>query len=121
MKFKCEKEILEKTFSLTRRATPNRAGTNPVLSGLYVEVKKNKLVVLGTDLDLTIRIENEVGGEEDGRAVIPGALLADIIRVLEEGQISFLTTEDEIQINNGKSEFNLRTLPVDEFQWNLLN
>ena len=115
MKFKCEKEALEKTFSLARRATPNRSGTNPVLAGLHVELKKNKLVVLGSDLDLTIRIELEVGGEEDGKAVIPGALLADIIRVLEEGQISFLTTEDEIQINNGKSEFNLRTLPVDEF------
>ena len=115
MKFKCEKEALEKTFSLARRATPNRSGTNPVLSGLHVELKKNKLVVLGSDLDLTIRIELAVGGEEDGKAVIPGALLADIIRVLEEGQISFSTTEDEIQINNGKSEFNLRTLPVDEF------
>ncbi len=115
MKFKCEKEALEKTFSLARRATPNRSGTNPVLSGLHVELKKNKLVVLGSDLDLTIRIELAVGGEEDGKAVIPGALLSDIIRVLEEGQISFATTEDEIQINNGKSEFNLRTLPVDEF------
>ena len=115
MKFKCEKELLEKTFSLARRATPNRSGTNPVLAGLYVELKKNKLVVLGSDLDLTIRIELTVGGEEDGKVVIPGALLSDIIRVLEEGQISFETKEDEIQINNGKSEFNLRTLPVDEF------
>ena len=69
MKFKCEKETLEKTFSLARRATPNRSGTNPVLSGLHVELKKNKLVVLGSDLDLTIRIELEVGGEEDGKAV----------------------------------------------------
>ncbi len=34
MKFKCEKELLEKTFSLARRATQNRSGTNPVLAGL---------------------------------------------------------------------------------------
>ena len=52
MKFKCEKEALEKTFSLARRATPNRSGTNPVLAGLHVELKKNKLVVLGSDLSL---------------------------------------------------------------------
>ena len=115
MKFKCEKETLEKAFSLARRATPNRSGTNPVLSGLHIEVKKNKLVVLGSDLDLTIRIENEVGGEEDGKAVIPGALLADIIRVLDDGQISFVLKDSEIQIKSGKSEFNLRTLPVDDF------
>ena len=56
MKFKCEKEILEKTFSLARKATPNRSGTNPVLSGLFLELKKDKLVVIGSDLDLTIRI-----------------------------------------------------------------
>ena len=115
MKFKCEKEILEKTFSLARKATPNRSGTNPVLSGLFLELKKDKLVVIGSDLDLTIRIEIKVGGEEEGRVVIPGALLADIIRVLENGQISFVVRDEEIQINSGKSEFNLRTLPVDEF------
>ena len=78
MKFKCEKEILEKTFSLARKATPNKTGTNPVLSGLFMELRKDKLVVLGSDLDLTIRIELKVGGEEDGKVVIPGALLADI-------------------------------------------
>ena len=115
MKFKCEKEILEKTFSLARKATPNRSGTNPVLSGLFLELKKDKLVVIGSDLDLTIRIEIKVGGEEEGKAVIPGALLADIIRVLENGQISFVVRDEEIQINSGKSEFNLRTLPADEF------
>ena len=115
MKFKCEKEILEKTFSLARKATPNRSGTNPVLSGLFLELKKDKLVVVGSDLDLTIRIEIKVGGEEEGKVVIPGALLSDIIRVLDNGQISFVVRDEEIQINSGKSEFNLRTLPVDEF------
>ena len=115
MKFKCEKEILEKTFSLARKATPNRSGSNPVLSGLFLELKKDKLVVIGSDLDLTIRIEIKVGGEEEGKVVIPGALLADIIRVLDNGQISFVVRDEEIQINSGKSEFNLRTLPVDEF------
>ena len=115
MKFKCEKEILEKTFSLARKATPNRSGTNPVLSGLFLELKKDKLVVIGSDLDLTIRIEIKVGGEEEGKVVIPGALLSDIIRVLDNGQISFVVRDEEIQINSGKSEFNLRTLPVDEF------
>ena len=115
MKFKCEKEILEKTFSLARKATPNRSGSNPVLSGLFLELKKDKLVVIGSDLDLTIRIEIKVGGEEEGKVVIPGALLSDIIRVLDNGQISFVVRDEEIQINSGKSEFNLRTLPVDEF------
>ena len=115
MKFKCEKEILEKTFSLARKATPNRSGSNPVLSGLFLELKKDKLVVIGSDLDLTIRIEIKVGGEEEGKVVIPGALLADIIRVLDNGQISFVVRDEEIQINSGKSEFNLRTLPVYEF------
>ena len=80
-----------------------------------MELKKDKLVVLGSDLDLTIRIELKVGGEQDGKTVIPGALLADISRVLEDGQISFVTKEEEIQIKSGKSEFNLRTFPVDDF------
>jgi DNA polymerase-3 subunit beta len=115
MKFTCEKQLLEKAFSLARRATPNRSGASVVLSGLFVELKKNTLVVLGSDLDLTIRIQLEVGGAEDGKTVIPGALLADIIRVLDDGQISFLAKEEEVQIKSGKSEFNLRTLPVDEF------
>ena len=115
MKFKCEKEILEKAFGLAKKASPNRNLSNPVLSGIYLELTQNNLVIIGTDLDLTIRTEVEVGGEKDGKAVIPGGLATEIIKALENGKVSFETLDEEIQVKAGKSDFSLRTLPVDEF------
>ena len=58
-----------------------------MLAGLHLTLKKNRLVVVGSDLDLTIRVQVEVGGEKDGMTVIPAALGAEIMRALDSGQV----------------------------------
>lgn len=115
MKFHCERDVLDRAFSIARRATPGRGGALPVLAGLYLNLKKNRLVVVGSDLDLTIRVQSEVGGEEDGTTVIPAALGTEIMRALESGRVQLEVDDKGARVTSGRSDFNLRTLPADEF------
>ncbi len=115
MKFRCDRDVLDRAFSVARRATPGRGGALPVLAGLQLTLKKNRLVVVGSDLDLTIRVQVEVGGEKDGTAVIPATLGAEIMRALDSGQVQVEVDDEGARVVSGRSDFNLRTLPTDEF------
>jgi DNA polymerase-3 subunit beta len=70
---------------------------------------------MGTDLDLTIRMEQEVVGLEDGSCVIPARLATDIVRSLEAGVVTLDAGEERVEISAARSHFELRTFPVVEF------
>ena len=38
MKFRCERDVLDRAFSIARRAVSGRGGSLPVLSGLHLHV-----------------------------------------------------------------------------------
>lgn len=115
MKFRCERDILVEALSTAARAVATRGGALPVLSGIRMEVVGPQLRLAGSDLDLTIQIELEVGGQLDGVCVLPARLTADIVRALEPGTVSFEAVDEEVRITSGRSQFGVRVLPADEF------
>jgi len=82
---------------------------------LRVDVDGNRLTVLGTDLDLTIRVELEAIGLDDGSLVVPARLATDIVRSLEPGAVTFEGGEDEVEISAARSRFVVRTYPLEDF------
>ena len=93
MKFRCERDVLDRAFSIARRAVAGRGGTLQVLSGLHLELKGNRLTVVGSDLDLVVRVTVEVGGEKDGSVVFP-QLGSEIVRALDSGQVEVTVDDD---------------------------
>ena len=87
MKFRCERDVLADAVGSAGRAATNRSGTLPVLAGVRMEVAGDTLTVTGTDLELTIRLSVEVGGEQDGAAVVPARLVGDIVKALPAGAV----------------------------------
>jgi DNA polymerase-3 subunit beta len=77
MKFRAERDSLVEALGAAGRAVASRLAM-PVLAGLLVSVTNNDLVITGTDGDLSIRVELEVIGVENGSAVIPAKLANDI-------------------------------------------
>jgi DNA polymerase-3 subunit beta len=73
------------------------------------------MVVVGTDLDLTIRVDIEVIGLEDGACVAPAKLLSDIVRSLEPGAVTVELAEEKVGITASRSRFSLHTFPLDDF------
>lgn len=115
MKFRCERDTLVEALSTAGRAVATRGGALPVLSGVRLEVSGSRLRLAGSDLDLTIQVDIEVNGLTDGVAVLPARLVADIVRALDPGAVTFESGEDEVRITSGRSQFAVRILPADEF------
>jgi DNA polymerase-3 subunit beta len=115
VKFRCERDTLVEALGTASRAVASRGGALPVLSGVRLEVSGDRLHLTGSDLDLTIQVSAAVSGEADGIAVVPARLAVDIVRALEPGAVEVEVGDDEARISSGRSQFALRTLPVEDF------
>jgi DNA polymerase-3 subunit beta len=119
VKFRCERDVLADALNSAGRAATNRTGTLPVLSGVHIQVAGDTLTVTGTDLELTIRLTVEVGGERDGAAVVPARLIGDIVKALPAGAVEIdldlLSEGGEMSISAGRSQFSVRPLSLDDY------
>ncbi|MGH8989854.1 MAG: DNA polymerase III subunit beta [Acidimicrobiales bacterium] len=115
MKFRSERDSFADVLSTAGRAASGRGGASAVLSGLMLHAEGNRLEVTGTDLDLTIRVEHEVIGVEDGTCVIPARLTADVVRALEAGAVTLESDDDKVEISSARAHFGLRSFPAVEF------
>lgn len=117
MKFRSERDVLAEVLTTAARAAGGRGVSSPVLGGLLVRAEGNLLEVTGTDLDLTVRIDQEVIGLDDGSCVVPARLTADVVRSLEPGAVTVETSDnnDTVEISSARARFGLRAFPVVEF------
>ncbi len=114
MKFRCERDLLVESLATAGRAVSTR-GALPVLSCLRLVLHGDHLQITGSDLDLTISVDIDVAGEDDGESVIAAKLLVDIIRALEPGAVVVETDADEARIECGRSQFSLLVRRSEDF------
>jgi len=116
LKLKTNREELVSKLSTVSRAVSTRAATQ-ALSGILLQAGEGALTLSATDLDLGLRtsIGAEVG--EDGSALLPGRLLAEVVRSLgdEAVEIDSREGEGDVEIRSGSSRFHLRMLPTADF------
>lgn len=114
MKFRCERDVLVDALTTAGRASTTRNAL-PVLSGLKMSLEGDNLAITGSDLELTITTRLEVAGIEDGVAVLPAKLAADIVRLIEPGAVEVDATGERPRVSGGRSEFFLNSIPADEY------
>jgi DNA polymerase III subunit beta len=114
VKFRCERDALVEAFGSAARAVANRTAL-PVLSGVRLQLQGDMLHLAGSDLDLTIEVSVGVTGSVDGVCVIPARLGSEILRAVEPGAVTITVDGDQAKIEAGRSVFNVRTLPAEEF------
>lgn len=98
--------------------------TIPILSGIFMKVSKNEIILTGSDADLSIQrtislIENdEQYGtvEKTGRIVLPAKIFSEIIRKLP-GETANLYVDERmlVTIRSQQSEFHLNGLDPEEY------
>ena len=102
MKFRCERDTLAEAVTTAGRAVASRTGAMPVLSGLRLTVTGNELELVGTDLELTIRVRVPVDGDSDGSTVLPSRLFSEIVHKLDGPTVNIELTNDDVQIEAGR-------------------
>ncbi|WP_225233713.1 DNA polymerase III subunit beta [Klenkia terrae] len=114
MKFRVAREVLADAVAWTARSLPPRPSV-PVLAGILLEVQGSSLSVSGFDYEVSARAEIDVSSTEDGRALVPGRLLAEITRALPPHPVEVIAEGARLAISCGNAKFSLPTLPVEDY------
>jgi DNA polymerase-3 subunit beta len=115
MKFTAEREKLLSALQSVIGVVERRQ-TMPVLANVLLGVRKNRLSVTATDLEVELVASTDISGQVDGDVTIPGRKLLDICRSLpEKVNITVSLEGEKVTLRGGKSRFTLSTLPAAEF------
>ncbi len=114
MRFRVGREVFGEAVAWVARALPSRPVV-PVLSGLLMQADGDGLTLSCFDYEISavLRIDAEV--KEDGAALVPGRLLAEITRSLPALDVEVGTDADMVGLTCGSAEFELVSLPVAEY------
>ena len=115
MKFRCERDTLAEAIGTAQRAVAVRSGALPVLSGVQVTAADHAVELVGSDLDLTIRVTIPAQVDEPGHAVVPAKLFDGLTTRLKAGAVTFEVEGDDARIVAGPARAGVRLLPADEF------
>jgi len=115
MKFICSQSALAKAINTVSKAVSVRT-TIPILKGILLTVKDNRLTLSASDLDISIETNIEIQGGENGSTVVSAKLFGEIIRKLPNALITAENNnEGKFNINCLGSEFSIVALPAEEF------
>ena len=116
MKATIERATLLKSLSHVQSVVERR-NTIPILSNVLMEARDDgSLRVMATDLDLQVDESVAANVTQAGATTVSAHTLFDIIRKLPEGsQVELSAADGKMQVNAGRSRFNLSTLPRDDF------
>lgn len=115
MKMTCEREKLLHAFQTAASVAPTRS-PKPILQNLKLELTQDKGILMGTDLEVGIRIE--VPGivvEAPGSVVLPISRFLSILRESSDETLAVSTDGRKILVRGQRSEFQLPSENPDEF------
>jgi len=116
MKATIERATLLKSLGHVQSVVERR-NTIPILSNVLIEAREDgSLRLMATDLDLQVDESVPANVGQPGATTVSAHTLFDIVRKLPEGsQVEISAAEGKMQVNAGRSRFNLSTLPRDDF------
>lgn len=114
MKVKCVRDDISSAVQAAQRIVSSRA-IMPVLTGVVLKTVEDTIQVLATDLELSINTGFGANVEEPGQVVINARLLGDILKNLSAETVSLEKNGNDLEIDDGKAAFKLRTMPPEDF------
>lgn len=114
MKFRVDHQNLAEAVGWAARTLPVRPAL-PVLAGMLIEASDDGLWLAGFDYEVSARAGADAMIAEPGRVLVPGRLLADIVRSLPPQPVDIELTGVEVVLRCGSAEFGLATMPVEDY------
>ncbi|USN94664.1 MAG: DNA polymerase III subunit beta [Candidatus Nomurabacteria bacterium] len=115
MKCIVKSEDIQKAVSMVERVTGKNL-TLPILSGIKIEVKKNKIILKATNLNIGVEYEIDGQIEKEGETVVHGVTLSGAISNLKAKENITLEKKDSIlKISTKAQNSNIKVLEDDEF------
>jgi len=115
MKFSTAKSNIINELAILQGIVEKRT-TMPILSNILLKAEKDRVEMMGTDLEVGLRTFFEAEVKEPGVAAVNGRKVFDFIRLLpEERDIDFQKKDEQLIIKSGESEIKIVTAAEEDF------
>ena len=114
MKFHVERDSFADAVAWTARSVPTRP-TMPVLAGVVLGAQGELISLSSFDHEVSAQVDLAATVAEEGRTLVSGRLLADIVRSLPQQPITVTAEGTRVVVVCGTSRFTLPTLPIDDY------
>lgn len=117
MKLSIERGTLLKAVAQAQSVVERR-NTIPILANVLIEASGENVNFRATDLDIEVSDKALAQVERAGATTVSAVLLHEIVRKLPDGALVTLAddgTAGRLTVEAGRSNFNLATLPKDDF------
>ncbi|MCB2203939.1 DNA polymerase III subunit beta [bacterium] len=98
MKFSAVSSDLHKALSKIISVVPTKS-TLPILENVLFELAGNELRLTASDLEISMTVALQVGGEEDGKVAVPAKKLNETLRALSSTDMMFSADETNHRIS----------------------
>ena len=114
MKFRVEQSELSKGLEKVLNVVPQRA-TFPILSNILMVVSNGKLLLAGTDLDISVTTKIEAQVDEEGGVTVSGRRMGEIVKELPPGEIQITVVKEKVTVESGKGSYQLMGMAKEDF------
>jgi DNA polymerase-3 subunit beta len=114
VKFRVGHDVLGEAVSWVARELPARPVV-PVLSGVLLQAGGEELTLSCFDYEISARVRVRADVGEPGMALVPGRLLAEIVRSLPGYDVEITSADGMVTLTCGSAEFALVALPLDQY------
>jgi DNA polymerase-3 subunit beta len=116
LRISVHRDELAQKLAVVSRGVSTRTAVQ-ILGGILVRAAAGTVELAATDMELSLRTPLEAKVDGDGAAVVPGKLLADLSRLLPQGdaEIEYREEENILQVRCGPAEYRLNTYGAEDF------
>ena len=114
MKITISQQELQNALSIVQKGITNRS-TLPILAGIYIETRGDEVNLQSMDMKLSVQYTTPALVEEEGRAVLPGKLMLDIVKNLPDAAVHIDVKGSDAVILCESSSFSIKGLDPQDF------
>jgi len=122
MRFTIKREELVKSVNIAFRAISNKV-SYPVLENLKFDLDSNGLCVTGSNFEITIKttipyhLEDKeiIRNAKNGSLLVKGKLVSDIIKSMDDEEVTFDVIDNSVTITDNHSEYRLNCIKPEEY------
>lgn len=114
MKIVVLRENLDAALATVQKGIPSKPAL-PILSSIYLVVKKHECELSSTDLYFGVTVVVQAQADEEGIFTVPGKQFRDIISSLPQGKLTLEYTEGTLKIVSEKTKSSLQCQSSEEY------
>ncbi len=114
MLFTCTKENLINALQLVTGVTSKQSNL-PILSNVLIEVTDSKVELIGTDLEIGVKVHVRAKVEQAGSFTVPAKTFSEFVNLVSDEQVDISLEGNELIIKAGKSRTKIKGSPADEY------